>query len=217
MDVYAKSVIKMVLEMSRKRSRDIGNDRGIKRQKIKDFRDSRDSGNRHDKFSIKKGRDRRRNQLEHKIKYSGKTLKFDGLFEDYLRDVEECTGRKISKEQIKLLKNALENGRYTKLTPDENHKNRSKFNGRKAKISAEWEEHYHQNWPTYEEDVLTKKGKVARRKGGRLDMHHLIECSWNGDAEWWNVHPAKNPREHQQGIHRKGGYCDRIDNLLKGA
>jgi predicted ribonuclease toxin of YeeF-YezG toxin-antitoxin module len=214
MDAYAKSVIKMVLEMSRKRK---NSHKGFERSKIRKVRDGRDLGNRHDMFDIKKGRNRR-SEINKKNREFGKVvLKFDGLFEDYLHDVEKCTGRKISKEQRDLIRKEVESGRCRKLTPSENSKNRSAFNGRKSKIIAEWEEHNHEKWPTYKEPVVTRKGKIARLKGGRYDAHHLVECSWNGSAEWYNMHPAKHPDEHQWSIHRKGGYCDRIDNLLKGA
>jgi len=214
MDVLAKGVIKMVLEATRRKS---GLHKGFKRSDIKRVRDGRDLGNRHDKFDIKKRRNRRKEINELNRKHGRVVLKFDGLFQDYLGDIEKCTGRKIGQEQRDLIRKEVESGRFHKLTPSENKKNRSRFNGRKSKIIAEWEEHNHEKWPVYKEPVLTRKGKIARLKGGRYDMHHIVECSWNGSAEWYNMHPAKHPDEHQWNIHRKGGHCDQIDSYLKGA
>ena len=32
----------------------------------------------------------------------------------------------------------------------------------------------------------------------------VIENSYGGNNEWWNIHPARFPNEHQAGIHRTG-------------
>ena len=54
------------------------------------------------------------------------------------------------------------------------------------------------------EDVISDKtGWVIRRKGTRYDAHHIIENTFDGEHEWWNIHPAKFPDEHQRGIHAK--------------
>ena len=51
-------------------------------------------------------------------------------------------------------------------------------------------------WPTYEEDIVNEAGKIIRKKGDRYDAHHLIEISFGGPNEWWNLFPASFD-EHQ--------------------
>ncbi|MBG9910252.1 transposase [Bacillus xiamenensis] len=127
------------------------------------------------------------------------------LAKAYLRDIEAKTGRKVNKDQIHLIKEALRNKNYEKLTPKETAKHRSKFTSSlKDKLIAEWEEKTKQKWPRYTEEVLDKNGEVARRVGQPYDAHHIIENNFGGAHEWWNIHPAKYPNEHQSGIHGKG-------------
>jgi len=127
------------------------------------------------------------------------------LAKAYLRDIEAKTGRKVNIEQIHLIKEALRNKNYEKLTPKETAKHRSKFTSSlKDKLIAEWEEKNNQKWPRYTEEVLDKNGEVARSIGQPYDAHHIIENNFGGPHEWWNIHPAKYPNEHQAGIHGKG-------------
>ncbi|WP_281256495.1 hypothetical protein [Rummeliibacillus pycnus] len=127
------------------------------------------------------------------------------LAKAYLRDIEAKTGRKVNKEQIHLIKEALRTKNYEKLTPKETAKHRSKFTSSlKDKLIAEWEEKTKQKWPRYTEEVLDKNGEVARSIGQPYDAHHIIENNFGGPHEWWNIHPAKYPNEHQAGIHGKG-------------
>ncbi|URT71216.1 T7SS effector LXG polymorphic toxin [Cytobacillus firmus] len=127
------------------------------------------------------------------------------LAKAYLRDIEAKTGRKVNKEQIDLIKEDLRNKNYEKLTPRETAKHRSKFTSSlKDKLIAEWEEKTNQKWPRYTEEVLDKNGEVARSIGQPYDAHHIIENNFGGPHEWWNIHPAKYPNEHQAGIHGKG-------------
>ena len=42
------------------------------------------------------------------------------------------------------------------------------------------------------------------------DAHHIIESSYGGPNQWWNMHPARFPDQHQQGIHRAGGPSNQI-------
>ncbi|WP_285813516.1 LXG domain-containing protein [Rossellomorea marisflavi] len=127
------------------------------------------------------------------------------LAKAYMRDIEAKTGRKVNKEQVHLIKEALRNKNYEKLTPKETAKHRSKFTSSlKDKLIAEWEEKTNQKWPRYTEEVLDKNGEVARSIGQPYDAHHIIENNFGGPHEWWNIHPAKYPNEHQAGIHGKG-------------
>ncbi|MDG5471377.1 T7SS effector LXG polymorphic toxin [Jeotgalibacillus sp. ET6] len=123
----------------------------------------------------------------------------------YLRDIEAKTGRKVNNKQIYFIKENLRHNIYEKLTPIETAKHRSKFTSSlKDKLIAEWEEKTNQIWPRYTEEVLDKNGEVARSIGQPYDAHHIIENNFGGPHEWWNIHPAKYPNEHQAGIHGKG-------------
>ncbi|NCG68095.1 transposase [Bacillus coagulans] len=127
------------------------------------------------------------------------------LAKAYLRDIEDKTGRKVNKEQIQHIKEALRNNNYVKLTPKESAKHRSKFTSSlKDKLIAEWDEKTNQKWPRYKEEVIDKNGEVVRNIGQPYDAHHIIENNFGGPHAWWNIHPAKYPDEHQAGIHGKG-------------
>lgn len=75
-----------------------------------------------------------------------------------------------------------------------------------------WEEKTGQEWPKYSEDVLNEAGEVIRTAGQPYDAHHIIELSTSGPNEWWNLHPASFPGEHQNGIHAVG----RLAKLIFG-
>ena len=139
------------------------------------------------------------------------TVKIDyDLAKDYIRDVESKTGLKLHKNQIEQLKAALREHKYEKMTPLETLKHRNKFNSVKNKLISEWEEKTGQTWPRYTEEVYDKKGRVARDIGQPYDAHHIIENNFGGPHEWWNIHPAKFPDEHQAGIHGKGSPSNKL-------
>ncbi|MEN1970025.1 hypothetical protein WMZ97_18365 [Lentibacillus sp. N15] len=125
------------------------------------------------------------------------------LAKDYIRVVEYKTGLNLDKRQIKLLKAALRENKYKKMTPLETLKHRSKFNSMKNKLISEWEVQTGQKWPRYTEEVYDKRGRVVRDIGQPYDAHHIIENNFGGPHEWWNIHPARFPDEHQLGIHGK--------------
>jgi filamentous hemagglutinin len=58
--------------------------------------------------------------------------------------------------------------------------------------------------------VLGNAENVLRKAGQQYDAHHLIEVSVKGPNEWWNIHPAKHPNEHQGGIHAAGSLANKI-------
>lgn len=147
------------------------------------------------------------------VKGSGNKIDSD-LIKKYSRDVKGRTGRELPKNQIEKLKEALRNREYRKLSPIETRKHRRAFNKVKDKLIEEWEIKTSQKWPTYAEDVISEKtGEPARRKGDKYDAHHIIENSFQGEHEWWNIHPAKFPNEHQSGIHGTGSPAN---ELFKG-
>lgn len=49
------------------------------------------------------------------------------------------------------------------------------------------------------ERIYNEKRKYEKR----YDAHHIIENKYGGDNEWWNIHPAAKPQEHQRLIHGK--------------
>jgi predicted ribonuclease toxin of YeeF-YezG toxin-antitoxin module len=103
------------------------------------------------------------------------------------------------------LKDALQNNNYTKLSPEAQALHRRDFNANREKIIKEWEQITGQSWPTYNEPVYSKDGKILRNVGDKYDAHHIIESSYGGPNKWWNMHPASFPTQHQGGIHRSGG------------
>ena len=142
----------------------------------------------------------------------GRVLKFDRQFEKYLDEVEEITHRKLMPIQRKELKYHIDNFEYRKLSSDESHEHRREFNSKKKEIIADWEVMTGEKWPTYDKPVYSKSGKIVRQVGSRYDMHHILENSWGGDNEAWNMTPATSPQQHQQQIHRHGGLADKIFN-----
>ncbi|CAG7658426.1 RHS repeat-associated core domain-containing protein [Paenibacillus allorhizosphaerae] len=63
-------------------------------------------------------------------------LKYKG----YVRDIESLTNLPISSKQRELLKDALQNNNYTKLTPRAQALHRKDFNANREKIIKEWEQ-----------------------------------------------------------------------------
>ncbi|BCJ95506.1 hypothetical protein acsn021_30750 [Anaerocolumna cellulosilytica] len=131
---------------------------------------------------------------------------------DYVKDLEEQTGIKLNKKQIKELKNALRKKAYSKLTPQETLAHRKEFNKVKNDLIAQWEKETGQVWPTYTQIVYDKNGKPARNIGDFYDAHHVIENNYGGDHSWWNITPAKFPDEHQGGIHRSQSPARKLFN-----
>lgn len=138
------------------------------------------------------------------------SLNFGLKFNKYLNEIEEISGRKLHPLQRKWLKATIEKNQYRRLKPKSSKKHRSKYNKLKKSIIADWEANVGIPFPTYDKPVLNKHGEVVRLKGQRYDLHHIILCSWGGDNRWENMVPLRFPEEHQQGIHRKGGVCEKI-------
>lgn len=93
-------------------------------------------------------------------------------------------------------------------------KQRAKFDKVKNKVIKECEENTVQEWPVYKDNVVSEKtGKIIRKDGDKYDAHHIIENSFGGEHEWWNMHPTKFLNEHQSGIHGKGSPAN---ELFKG-
>ncbi|PEL56260.1 cytoplasmic protein [Bacillus wiedmannii] len=124
-------------------------------------------------------------------------------FQEYLSQVEEITQRKIPENQRELLQESLKNNGYERLSKEEVAARREEFNRLREDLIKEWELKTGQKWPTYEEEILSRRGRVLRRVDRPYDAHHLVENAYGGEHEWWNMHPARYPDEHQGGIHAK--------------
>lgn len=144
------------------------------------------------------------------IRKDARELKFDITFKKYLDDIENITGYKIGDTQRSYIEKAINTKSYQRLDGNKSAIHRKRFNGKKKQLIADWEENTHQEWPRYTQEVFNKRGKMIRRAGQAYDVHHIIENSWGGDLEWWNFTPASHPDQHQEGIHRKGGYAEKI-------
>jgi len=129
----------------------------------------------------------------------------------YLADIEAQTGLGVTPEQRSHLANALREQEFLKLTPEQANAHRIQFNRAKNDLISQWEQNTGQSWPRYSEDVLAKNGVTfVRRAGQPYDAHHLIESGYGGPNEWWNMHPARFPDQHQGGIHRANGVAREI-------
>nr|WP_252188013.1 ADP-ribosylating-like toxin [Bacillus sp. RIT 809] len=124
-------------------------------------------------------------------------------FQEYLSQVEEITKREIPENQRELLQEHLENNGYERLSKEEVAARREEFNSLREDLIKEWELKTGQKWPTYEEEIPSIRGRVLRKVDRPYDAHQLVENAYGGEHEWWNMHPAKYPNEHQGGIHGK--------------
>ena len=133
------------------------------------------------------------------------------LIPDYLKEVEKLTERDIPPNQMEKIQKALKEQDFAKLDPEKAKLHKKLFNNAKDKLIAEWEKNVGEKWPVYAEDVINEKtGAVIRKAGQPFDAHHLIESSFGGPNEWWNLHPAAHPLQHQGGIHGVGSMATKI-------
>ena len=131
-------------------------------------------------------------------------------FKEYLKEIEKITERKIPRKQKELIKKAIKENDYTKLSPEAKRVLKEEYYKNRNDLIKEWEKNTGQKWPRYTEDVLNKWGEVIRHAGDQYDAHHIIELSTNGPNEWWNIHPAAFPNQHQNGIHALGTWASKI-------
>ncbi|TBR37386.1 hypothetical protein CBF23_014865 [Marinomonas agarivorans] len=120
----------------------------------------------------------------------------------YLDDVQKQTGIQVSQNQRSILADNVRKNQYSKLSKEDAALHRKDFNKNKNSLISEWESKTGEKWPRYKEDVISKSGVVTRKIGQPYDAHHLIESSHGGPNQWWNIHPARFPDQHQGGIHR---------------
>lgn len=97
-----------------------------------------------------------------------------------------------------LLKNALRENHFAKLSPTATAIHRAQFSfSKKNDLIHQWETQTGEKWPVYSENLYSGRGNITRRKGDYYDAHHIIENGFGGPHEWWNIHPARYPDQHQ--------------------
>lgn len=127
----------------------------------------------------------------------------------YLEELENITSRKMSCHQKEAIKSYVYANDFYKIDIVEHNKNRREFHQNSKTIRQEWEIQTEQDWPKYEEDIYVN-GKLWRMKGGNYDAHHIVELSFGGPNEWYNIFPAASPFEHPNSIHASGSVCTAI-------
>ncbi len=147
------------------------------------------------------------NQIQH-----SKPLEYNKLFIRYLGDIEQITGIPISPRQKELIKKAIESNKFVRLNKEEHIAHRKTYNQKRNEMIENWEKNTGREWTKYDKPVYSNKGKIVRNVGDRYDCHEIILNSWGSPLEWWNGIPARYPEQHQNGVHRKGGYADKIFN-----
>ena len=132
------------------------------------------------------------------------------LFPKYIDEVEKITKRKLTRKQKNLLEKTLSENDFCKLDKESWELAVKEFRSKKSSLILEWENMTDQEWPRYTEDVINGKNIVVRKAGDLYDAHHIIELNAGGPNEWWNLHPAKFPDEHQSKIHAENGFAVKI-------
>jgi len=138
------------------------------------------------------------------------TLELREKLDLYIQDIEKFTSRKMTAKQRALLENYVSTNRIYRADKNSEKRLRGEYHRKKRSLREEWELQTGQKWPTYEEDIYNDKGTIIRNKGQFYDAHHIIELSYSGVNQWWNIFPAKHPDEHQQGIHSKDSIASNI-------
>ena len=127
----------------------------------------------------------------------------------YFKELEEKTGETLSKAQRKLLERDIKKEQFYKLEKIETKMQREAFVKSRKTIRLAWEKNTGRMWPRYQKDICNKAGNVVRRKGAFYDMHHILELSYGGPNEWYNMLPVRWP-DHQKSIHGLGSQASQI-------
>jgi hypothetical protein len=129
-------------------------------------------------------------------------------FDAYLDEVGRLAdSRPIGDAQRRLLEEHRKSVKHGYLGPTLTKYKRGVFGTSKDDLIDEWEQQTGRKWPKYRKDVpaINPQAKAPnRRAGNRYDAHEIIPNSYGGPQEWWNIHPAYSPDEHQAGIHASG-------------
>lgn len=135
----------------------------------------------------------------------------DVKWNNYFKEIESITDTPISKRQRDLIQQQLaKNPHDIKLTGQAYKDQRKAFNNVKDELISTWEKETGQTWPTHSKDIFDKNGNVYIRAGTKFDAHEIIPNVYNSPLEWWNIHPAMRPTQHQGGIHASGSAFKQI-------
>lgn len=173
---------------------------------------TRGVNNLYEKFlelSIKKPK-KKKAEREREILSGDITIVLRENMQLYIKDIEDCTGRKMTQNQRNLITCYVNNNRILRNDPSEHGRRRKDFAKKRASLREEWERKTGQTWPKYKENIYDSKGRVIRQEGQPYDAHHIVELSYRGPNVWYNLFPAKHPDEHQQGIHREKSIASQI-------
>ncbi|WP_315921827.1 hypothetical protein [Mesorhizobium sp. SP-1A] len=137
--------------------------------------------------------------------------KFRGDLRRYIRQMEQYSGRKISKSQLTELKKCLRDPKcYTgKKHPDD-------FVGKtRTDALKEWARDNNESWPRYTKEVPNPNGgRPLAKIGDNYDGHHIIPKSKGGPHKGWNMLPVPKPY-HMGKIHLKNSPLSKMLNKGK--
>jgi predicted ribonuclease toxin of YeeF-YezG toxin-antitoxin module len=126
----------------------------------------------------------------------------------YLSQIESFTNITISNHQKNKILEYIENNQIKKLDSDETKTHRNEFTPElRNKLKKDWELNTGCEWPRYQDNLYVNK-KIYRKKNSSYDAHHIIENTYGGPHEWWNLHPASF--DQHQNIHKIGNVAHKI-------
>ncbi len=135
-------------------------------------------------------------------------LRYD--LKHYVREMETATGRRIPDHQRQLLKQAIREKEFKKLSKKEYDRHKDAFKKKRDQLRKEWSRQTGQEWPIEAITELNEQGKLVRTTKRHYDAHEIIPNERGGPLEWWNIHPARFPGEHQSIIHGKDAKLTKI-------
>lgn len=112
----------------------------------------------------------------------------------YLHEVQKTGDYKIPKVHMKELKEYLASHDIERIDPSDTFQNHKDFNNHKKQLIEKWESETGKTWPRYDHDVIGSNGTVIAKKGQLFDAHHIIEVSYGGPNESWNIMPVSKEK-----------------------
>lgn len=83
-------------------------------------------------------------------------------------------------------------------------------------LHRQWEIVNGREWPRCEKDIVNAAGIVVKKAGTLYDAHHIKPLCLGGKNEAENITPLSMDKHlTTEGIHRKGGACDRMTKLAE--
>lgn len=105
---------------------------------------------------------------------------------------------------------------WKEISVEECESKRAEFNRNKDAIRADWEQKNGQEWPRYQEDVYSEKGKLLAKEGDKYDAHHIHPLKYGGENIAENITPIhKNDHGKASGIHRADSPYAKLEDYFK--